>query len=498
MGKCLIAFGLILGCLWSAACTADEVRDAVVKIHVTHRTPDFIRPWTKAASKKSTGSGAIIAGNRILTNAHVVHYASQIFVQFHQSTDRVPARVLHRWVGMDLALLELEDPAELEGKPVLEVAEGLPSVKETVNVYGYPMGGDDMAVTEGIISRVEFASYSSDVSGVRIQVDAALNPGNSGGPALVDGKIVGLVFSGIRTAENIGYLIPAEEIRMFLEDCDDGATDGKWALYEQLQTTENEALRERLGMDDGTTGVMVREPYSSDEDYPLKKWDVITHIGDEPIDNKGKVKVRDDLQLLFQYRVPQFTKDGKVELKVMRDKEVKTVLVPVCRKLNRIIATLDGEYPRHFVYGPMVFMPASTEMIRKAGTKGLAFFLAMESPLISRISDKPEQADQELVVYRLLTHRTMKGYGTAPYGVVRTLNGVDIQNLDQMVTILRDSKDEFLTIEPYGRHETIVFRRGDMEATTEDVLNDEGIRYQASDDLMELWEAKPEPAPAAN
>jgi hypothetical protein len=92
----------------------------------------------------------------------------------------------------------------------------------------------------------------------------------------------------------------------------------------------------------------------------------------------------------------------------------------------------------------------------------------------------------------------MKGYGTAPYGVVRTLNGVDIQNLDQMVTILRDSKDEFLTIEPYGRHETIVFRRGDMETTTEDVLNDEGIRYQASDDLMELWEAKPEPAPAAN
>lgn len=312
---------------------ADEIRDAVVKIHVTQRKPDFMRPWTKASSKKSTGSGAIISGNRILTNAHVVLYASQIFVQFHQTTDRVPAKVVHRWVGLDLALLELEEPAELAGRPTLEIATGLPRVKDTVNVYGYPMGGDDMAVTEGIISRIEFSSYSPSVSGVRIQVDAALNPGNSGGPAIVDGKIVGLVFSGIRTAENIGYLIPAEEIQLFLRDCDDGSLDGKWALYDRLQTTENESLRASLGLDDDTTGVMIREPYS-DENYPLEKWDVITHIDDEPIDNKGKVKVRDDLQLLFQYRIPELANDGTVSLQIIRDKQAQTVNVPVRHSWN--------------------------------------------------------------------------------------------------------------------------------------------------------------------
>lgn len=491
VGFRLVIAGLL--CLtFVSSVAADEIRDAVVKIHVTQRRPDFMRPWTKASSKKSTGSGAIISGNRILTNAHVVLYASEIFVQFHQTTDRVPAKVLHHWVGMDMALLELEEPAELEGRPTLEIATGLPRVKDTVNVYGYPMGGDDMAVTEGIISRIEFASYSPSVSGVRIQVDAALNPGNSGGPAIVDGKIVGLVFSGIRTAENIGYLIPAEEVQLFLSDCDDDSLDGKWALYDRLQTTENESLRDRLGLDQTTTGVMIREPYS-DENYPLKKWDVITHIGDEPIDNKGKVKVRDDLQLLFQYRVPELTNNGSVQLQIIRDNQPLTVNVPVRHDLERVITPLAGRYPRHFVYGPLVFMPASTELIQQSGTKGLAFFLAMESPLLTRLSDKPAEDGEELVVYRLLTHRAMKGYSTPPYGVVKTLNDEPITNLNELVTRLRDNQDEFITIEPQGRHETLVFKTSDMAATTEDILNDEGIRNQYSEDLEELWEMAAQP-----
>jgi hypothetical protein len=133
-------------------------------------------------------------------------------------------------------------------------------------------------------------------------------------------------------------------------------------------------------------------------------------------------------------------------------------------------------------------MPASTDLIRGAGTKGLAFFLAMESPLLTRISDKPAVEGEELVVFRLLTHRAMKGYGTPPYGVVKTLNGEPVTNLNELVTRLRDNKDEFVTIEPDGRHETLVFKTSDMAATTEDVLNDEGIRYQYSEELEQLWE----------
>ena len=78
---------------------------------------------------------------------------------------------------------------------------------------------------------------------LRIQIDAAVNPGNSGGPALVGDKMIGLVNSGIRGADNIGYIIPSEEVDLFLNDIGDGKYDGKPMIRDQLQTLENDALR---------------------------------------------------------------------------------------------------------------------------------------------------------------------------------------------------------------------------------------------------------------
>ena len=121
------------------------------------------------------------------------------------------------------------------------------------------------------MSRIEFSPYYHFVMGLRVQIDAALNPGNSGGPAFSKGRLVGLVFSHIPTAQNIGYLIPVEEIRMFLDDLADGTYNGKPQILDLLQTVENDALRAKLGLPKGTGGLMVTEPYRNDGGYPLKE-----------------------------------------------------------------------------------------------------------------------------------------------------------------------------------------------------------------------------------
>ena len=74
---------------------------------------------------------------------------------------------------------------------------------------------------------------------------------------------------------------------------------------------------------------------------------------------------------------------------------------------------------------------------------------------------------------------------------IEEINDVPVKNLPHLVELLRNCKDEFITYEVAGNYETVVFRRSDMEATTEEVLSDEGIRYQFSKDLEAIWEAEP-------
>lgn len=469
----------------------DTNPNAVVKIHVTQRPPDLFRPWTKASSRKTAGTGVIIAGRRILTNAHVAQYASQIFVQPNQSTDKIPASVLAIAPQVDLAVLRLEDESLLDERAALPLAQALPSVKDTVNVYGYPIGGDDLSVTAGIVSRIEYASYSRDTGGLRIQVDAALNPGNSGGPAVKDGHIVGLVFSKISKADNIGYLIPVEEINTFLADVEDGTYDGKPTLYDELQTTENEALRDKLGLQTQMGGVLVRQPYGRDDTYPLKPWDVITHIGPHPLDNLGNVRIENDLRLDFRYMVPQLATENTVGLTVLRDGATIDVSVPVRRKLSLLIPSLDGAYPRHFIYGPLPFTSATQEFVGTLAVQTRLYLslTAGRSPLVTRHFDRPAFDGEELVVVpnRMFSHRITKGYDNMPFGVVQRVNDVPIKNLRHLVTQLRDADEDFITFDMAGSHETLVFRRSEIEACMEEILEDEGIRYQCSPDLRDVW-----------
>src|SRR5208283_5853112 len=134
---------------------------------------------------------------------------------------------------------------------------------------------------------VEFAPYNYPVCGLRIQIDAAINPGNSGGPAVVGDTMIGLTFSRLDEAENIGYIIPSEEIDLFLQDIADGHYDGKPAIYDDLQTLENPALRSFLKLPPQTQGMVVHIPYKDDAAYLLKEWDVITKIGDTSVDDQG-------------------------------------------------------------------------------------------------------------------------------------------------------------------------------------------------------------------
>jgi len=137
----------------------------------------------------------VIDGKRILTNAHVVLYATQVQIQANAAGDKVAANVIAVAPGIDLAVLQLDDASFFDTHPAIKRASELPQIKDAVLAYGFPTGGTSLSITKGIVSRIEFVPYNFPVSGLRIQVDAAINPGNSGGPAIAGDKMIGLAFS---------------------------------------------------------------------------------------------------------------------------------------------------------------------------------------------------------------------------------------------------------------------------------------------------------------
>ncbi len=474
---------------------SSAVENSVVKIFSTVRNPDFARPWTKATPTQISGSGVIIDGKRILTNAHVVRYASQIQVQAAHSAEKVSAKVQILATGIDLAILTLDDPAFFDTHPPLPRAAKIPDTKEAVMVYGFPTGGTSLSVTKGIISRIEFASYNDGVAGLRVQIDAAINPGNSGGPAVVNNEMVGLAFSKLQAADNIGYIIPGEEIELFLKDIADGHYDGKWAMFDETQRLENGAMRQYLKLAPTQHGVVVAGPFDDDPAYPLKKWDVISKIGDTSIDDQGMVNLGNDLRVSYRFLVQKLAKDAKVPLTIIRQGKEQNIELPVAKSRPMLIPFLGDNYPSYYVFGPMVFTKATQEFVSRLGATSAQNALNFQtllssigSPLALRRGDKPAYAGEELVVVTapFFPHKLDVGYTQSPISwVVKSVNGTTIKNLAQLVQVLNDSQEEFLRFEFAGRDvEAFIFPRQAMKDSTEEILTDNDIRAQGSPDVL--------------
>jgi S1-C subfamily serine protease len=474
------------------AAISHDAESAVVKVFSTIRHPDLSKPWTKQGAGEATGSGVVIEGHRILTNAHVVSYASQVQVQGNQSGDKVFATVVAIAPGIDLAVLKVDDKSFFESRPPLPRASVLPQIKDPVLAYGFPTGGTSLSITKGIVSRIEFVPYNFPVSGLRIQIDAAINPGNSGGPAVAGDKMIGLAFSTLNNAQNIGYIIPNEEIELFLKDVADGHYDGKPAIYDELQTLENPALRAYLKADSAVQGMVVHRPFGAAAANPLKEWDVITRIADTPVDDEGMIKMGNNLRVDFRYLIQNVTVNGKVPLTVVRAGKPLQIQVPAPPTRPMLVPSLNGEYPPYFIYGPMVFSKATLQFTQSTGAHASVLGF-IHSPLVTRIGDPPDADRQELVVVSspLFPHKLSKGYSNPSGCVVAAVNGTKIHSLAHLVAVLRDLKDEFVTFEFDGESgEGIVFPRAEAVAATEAILDDNDVRAQGSPDMLKVWLAK--------
>ena len=474
-----------------------EIEKSTVRIFVTKRGPNVFRPWMKEPPVEETASGIVIEGKRILTTAVSVQYSNDIQVQANQAGDKVAAEVEFSDTDMDLAVLKLEDESFFDSHPPVPRADGLPLLKDPLFVYGFPVGGISLSVTKGIISRIEYGSGGGfPYYNFRIQIDAALNAGNAGGPAVSNGKMVGVALGSLNNAQNIGYVIPNEEVEIFLREAASGKVAEKPSFYDYYHRIENAGFRRFLGLPKDESGVAIQSIASSDPSYPLRQWDVIEKVGSYEVDDQGMVRVG-ELRLRFPYAVRKEAKDGKVPMEIFRKGGHLHVDVPLTKR-EMLVPGVRGAYPPYFIFGPIVFTKGTQALVTDItdNSRFRATLTFDGSPMEYRRGDTAAFPGEELVIVPcpFFPNSLAIGYSEPFPRVVDTINGIKVRNLRQVVEILRDAKTEFISITFAERNrEDLFFPREETVAATEGILADNGVRAQASPDLLEVWKSKTAP-----
>ncbi|XP_022767576.1 protease Do-like 9 isoform X2 [Durio zibethinus] len=343
--------------------------DAVVKVFCVHTEPNFSLPWQRKRQYSSSSSGFVIGGRRVLTNAHSVEHYTQVKVKKRGSDTKYLAIVLAIGTECDIAMLTVNDDEFWEGVSPLEFGE-LPALQDAVTVVGYPIGGDTISVTSGVVSRIEILSYvhgSTELLG--LQIDAAINSGNSGGPAFNDkGNCVGIAFQSLKheDVENIGYVIPTPVIQHFIQDYEKNeAYTGFPILGVEWQKMENPDLRAATGMKADQKGVRIRrvDP-TAPESGVLKSSDIMLSFDGVDIANDGTVPFRHGERIGFSYLVSQKYTGDSSAIKVLRESEILNFNIKLASHRRLIPSHNKGRPPSYYIIAGFVFATVSVPYLR--------------------------------------------------------------------------------------------------------------------------------------
>ncbi|XP_057549090.1 protease Do-like 2, chloroplastic [Amaranthus tricolor] len=460
--------------------------NAVVKVYCTHTAPDYSLPWQKQRQYTSTGSAFMIGDGKLLTNAHCVEHDTQVKVKRRGDDTKYVAKVLARGVDCDIALLSVENEEFWKGAEPLRLGR-LPHLQDSVTVVGYPLGGDTISVTKGVVSRIEVTSYahgSSDLLG--IQIDAAINPGNSGGPAFNDqGECIGVAFQVLRSddTENIGYVIPTTVVSHFLTDYErNGKYTGFPCLGVMLQKLENPALRSCLKVP-SNEGVLVRrvEP-TSNAHNALKEGDVIVSFNDVSIGCEGTVPFRSTERIAFRYLISQKFSGDVVELGIIRNgshMKVQTVINP---RVHLVPFHIEGGQPSYFIVAGLVFTPLSEPLIEEECEEVMGLKLLTKA----RYSLARFKGEQIVILSQVLANEVNIGYEDMSNQQVLKLNGIQIRNIHHLAHLVDSCKDKYLVFE-FEDNYLVVLEREAATAVSSCILKDYGIPSERSSDLTEPY-----------
>ena len=471
----------------SSLFASTSINDSIVKIYSTAREYNYRTPWCSPTTERRSGSGFVIEGNLIITNAHVVADASFIEVQSATANEKYEAIVKVIGHDCDLAVLEVDDSSFFEGKKPLTISNHIASQEEEVQVYGFPMGGVGLSITKGIVSRIEMDYYAHSNAFLLVsQIDAPINPGNSGGPVIASGEVVGIVHQGFIMGQNIGYMIPVPIIQHFLKEMKAGQYCGFPELLLKTQVLRNPAMREYFGLHDDMGGLLltyVPENYFLHD--LLQPGDVLVGVDGHDIDRFGYVNYEEStLCLPFEYILIMKYFGDQIDLDVLREGKILHLSAHVehSRRGNPLVKSIEYDKPpTYYILGGMVFQNLVGNIFGNVMeiNGDLRFVDLLYYFLRGKVKDG---RDEVVILKRVLGDMVNTGYQDLENEIIKEVNGHAIRNMRDLIHTFETRQDPYYIILTENNIEIILDREKVLECSAK-ILQRYFISSDRSDDL---------------
>jgi S1-C subfamily serine protease len=455
-----------------------EPEKSVIQINTFSQQPVWDAPWRFESVRRASGSGFVIRGKRIMTNAHVVSWAKQVQVRRYQDPRPYMAHVAFIAHDSDLALLEVDSDGFFDGLQPLDLGD-LPKVRSTVVTYGYPAGGEQISYTRGVVSRIELQSYVhiGNRSLLAVQTDAAINPGNSGGPVIQDDKVVGVAFQGAPGLENTGFFIPTAIIEHFLKDIEDGTYDGFPQAGIRLVPLQNPAYRRYLKLSDNDLGAKIDHIYPVPTTVELlQEEDVLLQVGPYPVGSDGTI-VYEGNRLHAALAFSKAQNGQSVPLKIWHQGKELKIDLPLSVIHDDHAEGNQYVLPRYFVYAGLVFTPLSRDYLRTFGPNWAdAASAELIYELFYRRQEEPKLWRTEpIVMCTVLSHPVNANLMVRGRGLVDKINGVRIENLEDVIRAFESSAGAYDSIEFITQHALECLDRAGARQASPEILKTYGL-----------------------
>jgi serine protease Do len=423
-----------------------KVKDSVVQVFSLVDAFNFEEPYKTPKQGAGAGSGFFIdAQGHIITNYHVVSQASSVKIQIPSfGRKQFDVDVVGVYPDKDVALLKLtlaacdEIAKELGKINYLNLGDSDYVLRtQEVLALGYPLGQERLKSTLGIVSGRERSGY--------IQITAPLNPGNSGGPSLdANGCVIGINFAGVVSAQNVGYIIPINEVKSALKDLKKLKLLRRPVLGCIFTVATEEIVRYLKNPEPG--GWYIAEVFDNTilSKIGVKENDMLYEVNGYRLDLYGEMSVpwsEDKISVLdFLNR---FTVGDDIYFVIYRKGERKDFHFKLDNEYLPPIRTIYPEYEKeeidYEVIGGLVVMPLTMNHVAMFGERNFS---------LSKYIRPENQHEPALIITHVLPNSQAQNARILTSGsIIDEVNNKEVKTLEDFRRIVSECKlDDYLTI----------------------------------------------------